>query len=51
LLAVGIHAIGEFGLRMPANALTALAIAAVGWNALTLERSRGARAEGPRAKG
>jgi O-antigen ligase len=50
LLAVGIHAIGEFGLRMPANALTALAIAAVGWNALTLERSRG-RSRGLRAKG
>jgi hypothetical protein len=43
LLAVGIHAFGEFGLRMPANALTVLVIAAVGWNALTLERGRGRR--------
>lgn len=39
LLAVGIHSLAEFGLRMPANALTVLVIAAIGWNALRVGRS------------
>jgi O-antigen ligase len=39
MLAIGIHSLGEFSLRMPANALTLVTIAAIGWNALCQERS------------
>ncbi|MBA2881458.1 O-antigen ligase [Desulfosalsimonas propionicica] len=39
MLAIGLHSFGEFALRMPANALTLVTVAAVGWNALCQDKS------------